>query len=127
MIGCVAKAQSYEVLLNASEMEDVQWYDRAELAAAVRWYDGSLPLQEAQKRAWAQLGFWIPPPFAIAHHIIRAWALRDGARGLGLGPPRLRRRSGLPGRLRGWRRAAPLGRALSAVGSHPSAAGSEAL
>ena len=79
MIGCVAKAQSYEVLLNTSEMEDVQWYDRAELAAAVRWYDSHLPLQETQKRAWAQLGFWVPPPFAIAHHIIRAWALRDGA------------------------------------------------
>ncbi|KIZ06626.1 hypothetical protein MNEG_1328 [Monoraphidium neglectum] len=50
MIGCVAKAQSYEVLLNTSEMEDVQWYDRAELAAAVQWYDNSIPLQEAQKR-----------------------------------------------------------------------------
>ena len=76
MIGCVAKAQSYEVLLNTSEMEDVQWYDRAELAAAVRWYDSSIPLQEAQKRSWANLGFFVPPPFAIAHHLMRAWALR---------------------------------------------------
>lgn len=58
MIGCVAKAQSYEVLLNTSEMEDVQWYDRAELAAAVRWYDKNLPLQEAQRRSWATLGEW---------------------------------------------------------------------
>ena len=77
MIGCVAKAQSYEVLLNASEMEDVQWYDRAELEAAVRAYDANLPLQEVQRRSWAQLGFFIPPPFAIAHHIMRAWALSD--------------------------------------------------
>lgn len=77
MIGCVAKAQSYEVLLNTSEMEDVQWYDRAELAAAVKWYDSSIPLQEAQKRSWANLGFFVPPPFAIAHHLMRAWALRE--------------------------------------------------
>jgi hypothetical protein len=77
MIGCVAKAQSYEVLLNTSEMEDVQWYDRAELAAAVQWYDNSIPLQEAQKRSWANLGFFVPPPFAIAHHIMRAWALHE--------------------------------------------------
>lgn len=77
MIGCVAKAQSYEVLLNASEMEDVQWYDRAELAAAVQAYDSPLPLQEIQRRSWQNLGFFVPPPFAIAHHIMRAWALRE--------------------------------------------------
>jgi NAD+ diphosphatase len=77
MIGCIAKATSYEVLLNASEMEDVQWYDRAELAAAVTMYDQALPLQEVQKRSWATLGFFVPPPFAIAHHIMRAWALNE--------------------------------------------------
>lgn len=77
MIGCIAKAQSYEVLLNTAEMEDVQWYDRAELAAAVRAYDGGLSLQEVQKRSWSQLGFFVPPPFAIAHHLMRAWALQD--------------------------------------------------
>lgn len=75
MIGCVARATSYEVLLNASEMEDVQWYDRAELAAAVQAYDSPLPLQEIQRRTWKDLGFFVPPPFAIAHHLMRAWAL----------------------------------------------------
>ncbi|GBF95754.1 NADH pyrophosphatase [Raphidocelis subcapitata] len=75
MIGCVARATSYEVLLNASEMEDVQWYDRAELAAAVQAYDSHLPLQEIQRRTWKDLGFFVPPPFAIAHHLMRAWAL----------------------------------------------------
>ena len=24
------------------------------------------------------LGFFVPPPFAIAHHLIRLWALHDG-------------------------------------------------
>lgn len=79
MIGCVAKAQSYEVLLNASEMEDVQWYDRAELAAAVRAYEASpqASLQEIQRRSWREIGFFVPPPFAVAHHLIRAWALQS--------------------------------------------------
>lgn len=26
----------------------------------------------------AALGFWVPPPVAIAHHLIRSWALHDG-------------------------------------------------
>jgi hypothetical protein len=29
-------------------MEDVQWYDREELAAAVRAYDANLPMQEVR-------------------------------------------------------------------------------
>ncbi|GFH19745.1 nudix hydrolase domain-containing protein [Haematococcus lacustris] len=38
MLGCVAKARSYEILVNPSEMEDVQWFERAELRAAVELY-----------------------------------------------------------------------------------------
>jgi hypothetical protein len=77
MIGCIARATSYEVLLNPQEMEDVQWYDRAELRAAVNFYSRHGPLPEIQKRSWTSVGFFIPPPFAIAHHLINAWASRD--------------------------------------------------
>ncbi|WIA10138.1 hypothetical protein OEZ85_010345 [Tetradesmus obliquus] len=77
MIGCVARATSYEVLLNPAEMEDVQWYDRAELRAAVSFYNRPGPLPEIQKRSWSSLGFFIPPPFAVAHHLISAWASRE--------------------------------------------------
>ncbi|KAF8069510.1 NUDT19 [Scenedesmus sp. PABB004] len=77
MIGCVARATSYEVMLNPAEMEDVQWYDRAELRAAVGLYGRAGPLPEIQKRSWSSLGFFIPPPFAVAHHLIAAWAGRD--------------------------------------------------
>lgn len=78
MIGCIAKARSYEVLLNSSEMEDVQWYDREELMAAVKLYEKNMPLTEIQKRSWSSLGFFVPPPFAIAHHLIKTWAGREG-------------------------------------------------
>ncbi|EFJ43697.1 hypothetical protein VOLCADRAFT_118984 [Volvox carteri f. nagariensis] len=91
MLGCMAKARSYEVLVNMEEMEDVQWYDKDELRAAVRMYDVMNPLPESdgvaelpmsvaqlQERSLEQLGFFIPPPLAIAHHLIRTWALHDG-------------------------------------------------
>jgi hypothetical protein len=77
MIGCIARASSYEVLLNPAEMEDVQWYDRAELRAAIGVYERPGPLPELQKRSWSSLGFFVPPPFAVAHHLIAAWASRD--------------------------------------------------
>ncbi|KXZ49974.1 hypothetical protein GPECTOR_18g130 [Gonium pectorale] len=78
MLGCMAKARSYE-------MEDVQWYEKEELRAAVQIYDtaaaapdpdsmAEVPMSVAQ----LQLGFFIPPPLAIAHHLIRTWALHDG-------------------------------------------------
>ena len=77
MIGCIARATSYEVLLNPNEMEDVQWYDRNELRAAIQLYERPGPLPEIQKRSWSSLGFFVPPPFAIAHHLISAWASRE--------------------------------------------------
>jgi NAD+ diphosphatase len=58
-------------------MEDVQWYDRAELRAAIGVYERPGPLPEIQKRSWSSLGFFVPPPFAVAYHLIAAWAGRD--------------------------------------------------
>ncbi|GFH23573.1 nudix hydrolase domain-containing protein [Haematococcus lacustris] len=70
MLGCVAKARSYEILVNPSEMEDVQWFERAELRAAVELYQTA----DLQQASLEKLGFFVPPPFAIAHHLIRIWA-----------------------------------------------------
>ncbi|KAL6756727.1 NUDIX hydrolase domain-like protein [Haematococcus lacustris] len=76
MLGCVAKARSYEILVNPSEMEDVQWFERAELRAAVELYQtaGDSTLADLQQASLEKLGFFVPPPFAIAHHLIRIWA-----------------------------------------------------
>ncbi|GLC36159.1 hypothetical protein PLESTB_001374200 [Pleodorina starrii] len=91
MLGCMAKARSYEVLVNMDEMEDVQWYDKEELRAAVQMYDIMGPVPEGdsvaeppmsvaqlQEHSLERLGFFIPPPLAIAHHLIRTWALHEG-------------------------------------------------
>jgi len=42
MLGCIGKAQSYEIMVNMSEMEDIQWYDRSELRAAVQLYQDNM-------------------------------------------------------------------------------------
>ncbi|GFR52546.1 hypothetical protein Agub_g15121 [Astrephomene gubernaculifera] len=91
MLGCMAKARSYEVLVNMEEMEDVQWYDKEELRAAVQMYDNAtsavdgdgvadvpMSVAQLQENSLEQLGFFIPPPLAIAHHLIRTWALHEG-------------------------------------------------
>ncbi len=62
-------------------MEDVQWYDRSELLAAVRLYESSSPddtMQSLQEKSMESLGFWIPPPVAVAHHLIKTWATSEG-------------------------------------------------
>jgi NAD+ diphosphatase len=59
MIGCHAEATSTEIIIDKTELEDVRWFDREEVALMLL-------------RRHAQ-GFATPPPVAIAHHIIRAW------------------------------------------------------
>lgn len=75
MIGCVAKASSYEILVNATEMDDVQWFERSDLAAAVQLYEENpeASLAEIQQFLVDTLGFWIPPPVTMAFHLVRSW------------------------------------------------------
>jgi NAD+ diphosphatase len=61
MIGCFAKAKSREAKADETELAEVRWIERpvaCELVAGKR-IDGIM----------------VPPPIAIAHHLIRAWAL----------------------------------------------------
>mmetsp|Transcript_15187 Transcript_15187/g.44738 ORF Transcript_15187/g.44738 Transcript_15187/m.44738 type:complete len:192 (-) Transcript_15187:1123-1698(-) len=80
MLGCIGKAQSYEIMVNMSEMEDIQWYDRSELRAAVQLYQDNMDetMVSLQSKSMEALGFWIPPPVAIAHHLIQLWAMHEG-------------------------------------------------
>lgn len=61
-------------------MEDVQWYDREELRAAITLYDdmGDTSVGELQQHSMDTLGFFVPPPLAIAHHLMRLWATHSG-------------------------------------------------
>ena len=63
MIGCFAKAESRDVKVDENELAEVRWLERSvarELVQGQR-VDGIL----------------VPPPIAIAHHLIKAWALGE--------------------------------------------------
>lgn len=63
MIGCLALATADELVIDHKELEDARWFTRAEVSGML---DGTHPD-----------GLICPPPVAIAHHIMRAWAV-DG-------------------------------------------------
>jgi len=61
MIGCFARATSRDVKADETELAEVRWVERAvarELVAG-KSIDGMM----------------VPPPIAIAHHLIRTWAM----------------------------------------------------
>jgi NAD+ diphosphatase len=62
MLGCVAHAESEQITIDPAELEEARWFSRDALRAAL-----------AGQRS--DLG--VPPPFAIAHHLIRAWVETD--------------------------------------------------
>lgn len=61
MIGCLAEAQSRDFTPDGEEIAEARWLDRD---TARRLLDGGTDPDIA-----------IPPPIAIAHHLIKAWAL----------------------------------------------------
>lgn len=58
MIGCMAEAESMEFELDGIELSGGRWFTRTELAAAM---------------AGEGDNFFVPPPFAIAHHLVKAF------------------------------------------------------
>jgi NAD+ diphosphatase len=61
MIGCFAKAESRYAMPDDNEIAEVRWLERS----VVR------DLLEGKQRE----GIRVPPPIAIAHHLIKTWAL----------------------------------------------------
>lgn len=57
MLGCVADALTTAITIDPEEIETARWVPRAELAAAIA----------------GRADFTLPPPLAIAHHLIRHW------------------------------------------------------
>jgi NAD+ diphosphatase len=65
MIGCHAEALTSEVIVDRTELEDARWFSRDETAAML--------LRQHPN------GLTLPPPVAIAYHIIRDWLEREHA------------------------------------------------
>lgn len=64
MIGCFGEALNEEIDPDTDELEDCRWFSREEVLKALN-RDPDAP-------------FSLPPPGAIASHLIRAWALAGG-------------------------------------------------
>jgi NAD+ diphosphatase len=60
MIGCFAQAESRQLKIDDNEIVEARWLDRSLMRALL----AGEPIAD----------FFIPPPFAIAHHLIRTWA-----------------------------------------------------
>jgi len=58
MIGCIAEAQSESITVDRTELQDAAWFDRSVVSRAL-------------SGDYAEL--IVPPPFAIAHHLLRTW------------------------------------------------------
>lgn len=65
MIGCFAKASDTDIVIDTTELEDARWFTRAEVAAMLE--------------ATHADGLSAPKPFAIAHHLLRAYVEHGAA------------------------------------------------
>jgi NAD+ diphosphatase len=63
MIGCFAQALTKDLIVDENELAEARWLDRATARAII---------EGARVE-----GIWLPPPIAIAHHLIKAWALGE--------------------------------------------------
>jgi NAD+ diphosphatase len=60
MIGCIAEGVSEAIQVDSTELEEARWFTRDQVRAAL---------------AAATEELAVPPPMAIAHQLIRAWAV----------------------------------------------------
>jgi NAD+ diphosphatase len=59
MIGLIAEVSDQQARPDQTELEEVRWFSRVELRALL---------------AGEVEGLGVPPPFAIAHQLMKAWA-----------------------------------------------------
>ncbi len=58
MLGCFAEARTREIVVDRHELEEAAWFTREQVSKALAAPTADLA---------------VPPPMAIAHHLIRAW------------------------------------------------------
>jgi NAD+ diphosphatase len=59
MIGCHSHADSAELTIDTTELDEARWFTRAEVELAMTGADNA--------------EFIAPPPFAVAHHLLKWW------------------------------------------------------
>ena len=64
MIGCVCEGLSDEIIMDPHELDDARWFTKAEV-------------REMLKLPWGSPELHAPPPFTIAHRLLKAWVNED--------------------------------------------------
>jgi len=59
MIGCHGHADDFTLVIDRTELDDARWFTREEVMYAMSGAEDG--------------AFIAPPPFAIAHHLLRHW------------------------------------------------------
>ncbi|RMF08170.1 MAG: NAD(+) diphosphatase [Alphaproteobacteria bacterium] len=79
MIGCLAEALSEDIAIDPAELEAARWITRDQAAAALA--DNPQGAVDGPNRTDlpGRSDFHVPPPFAIAHHLIRKWVTGEVA------------------------------------------------
>ena len=72
MIGAHAEALSDEIDYDAEELADCRWVSRAELRALIED-----PSRQIGVGGTGGEGLFVPPPMAIAHQLMKAWAFEE--------------------------------------------------
>lgn len=62
MVGLILQASTDEITVDETELEEARWFTRAEARAII---------------AGTHEGVFAPPEMAVAHHILKVWALRE--------------------------------------------------
>lgn len=57
-----------QIQFDRSELQDARWFDATEVAEA---------LKRKMPRKEEMVSFWIPPPWALAHHLIKEWTQKQ--------------------------------------------------
>ncbi|HKA14764.1 MAG TPA: NAD(+) diphosphatase [Myxococcota bacterium] len=76
MLGCVGQAESEKIAIDPAELDEARWFSRAALRAALQ-ASRSEPKASEDQRLGQRHDLAVPPPLAIAHHLIRAWVESD--------------------------------------------------
>ncbi|RUS18823.1 putative NADH pyrophosphatase [Jimgerdemannia flammicorona] len=77
MIGCLAEATTDLVKLEDKELEEARWFSRAQVIDA--FVQSSIPFE-----AHSSVPFRLPPETAIAHQLIKTWAVEREWGGVGV-------------------------------------------